>query len=41
MDNKNRKEMIEKVKLLSPFEIKEELNTYSKKITREKYRSDA
>ena len=25
MDNKNRKEMIEKVKLLSPFEIKEEL----------------
>ena len=31
MDNKNRKEMIEKVKLLSPFEIKEELIHIAKK----------
>lgn len=41
MDNKNRKEMIEKVKLLSPFEIKDELIHIAKKITREKYRSNA
>lgn len=31
MDNKNRKEMIEKVKLLSPFEIKDELIHIAKK----------
>ena len=31
MDNKNRKEMIEKAKLLSPFEIKDELIHIAKK----------